>query len=557
MNEKIAETVVELYNIRSEVVLTRPESKFGDLATNIALQLAKQLAQNPRQIAEEIAEKLRELDEVKMATVAGPGFINLTLSDQALWMMAEQNPTNIYEGISYVAEYSCPNAFKELHTGHLYQTILGDAMSRLVEQTGATVHRVSFGGDVGLHAAKCLFGMIDNLGGELPEKLSELPTDVFERANWISRCYVAGSAVYEADESAKSEIERLNEEIYRLHNEKITDTPLAKIYFTTRQWSYDYFDKFYELIQVDRLKYYPESSTVDRGLELVRQLHKQGKLIESDGAIIYPGDQEANLDVRVFVTSQGMPTYETKDIGVIFMEMDDFGFDRRFLITGTEQSAYMRVVYEVADMIQPGLKDQMLHIGNGLVKFADGRKMSSRLGNVARAIDAIEAVRVKVRENVKNETLVDDIVLGAIKYQFLKYRVGGDIAFDIDESVSLAGSSGPYLQYAHARVCSILRKAESTEANVDQFGELDSAERALLVKISENAEIWERSARELMPHYICNYLYELAQEFNRFYEKSRIIGDERQAIRLKIVKLYQQTLADGLSVLGIKPLERI
>ena len=556
MENAVSKIVLDLYGIEVRPQLSRPEAEFGDFATNIALQLAGRLGKNPHDVATEIAENLRATGEYSKVEVAVPGFINIQLSDNALLQKAMQKPAKIYEGVSYVTEYSCPNAFKELHTGHLYQTVLGDVIARLIENTGATVHRTSFGGDVGLHVAKCMYGIIMALDGENPAKLNDVSADPFERAAWISKCYVAGSGAYEQDEPAKVKINEYNAEVYRLHSDSINDTPFAQIYFTCRQWSYDYFDVFYDLIKVSKLRYYTESSTAVKGLELVNQLKQAGALVESEGAVIYTGNEDKKLDARVFITSKGIPTYETKDLGVIFMERNDYDFTRRFLITGTEQSAYMKVVFEVANMVQSGIKDTMTHIGNGLVKFADGKKMSSRLGNVARAVDAIEIVRQKVRELVKDESLVNDVALGAVKYQFLKYRVGGDIAFDIEESVNLQGNSGPYLQYAHARVCSILQKSDGAEA-VIQANDYDYAERTLLRKIGENSEVLERAASELMPHYICNYLYELAQEFNRFYEKSRIIGDDRQDVRLGIAKLYRDTLAQGLGLLGIAAPERM
>lgn len=556
MEQAVTRVVVQLYGIEQVPIITRPEPQFGDAATNVALQLAKQLAKNPREIAEEIAGKLRETDEFSAVDVAGPGFINVRYSDATLLAQATREMPQVYEGVTYVTEYSCPNAFKELHTGHLYQTILGDVIARLIERTGATVRRTSFGGDVGLHVAKCMYGIVQKLGGENPDGLNDVPTDPFERASWISACYVAGAGAYEADEAAGQVINDYNAEIYRLHNEHISDTPFARIYFTCRQWSYDYFGVFYDLIKVDKQHYYPESTTVDKGLELVKQLQQAGRLVESEGAVIYPGNEAEHLDARVFITSKGIPTYETKDLGVIFKERDDYDFTRRFLITGSEQLAYMRTVFAVADLVQPGIKDEMTHITNGLVKFGNGQKMSSRLGNVARAVDALDVVEHKVAELVTDKNLVHDVALGAVKYLFLKYRVGGDIEFDVEESVSLAGNSGPYLQYAHARVCSILEKAGNVEVTVENV-QYDDAERALVRKMGENTEVIERAARELMPHYICNYLYELAQEFNRFYEQSRVIGDDRQAIRLGIITLYRDTLAANLGILGIAAPERM
>ncbi len=557
MEQRISQIVRELFGSEITVQVTRPEAAFGDASTNVALQLAAGVGKSPREIADMIAAKLRETGDYADVSIAGPGFINIRLTDTALRSLADTQAERIYQDINYVAEYSCPNAFKELHTGHLYQTILGDSIARLIAHAGADVHRTSFGGDVGLHVAKALWGIIDALGGEYPEKLATVGDDAFTRSAWISQCYVAGAAAYEHDAVAKVAIGDYNTAIYHLHTDNIHDTPFAELYWTTRQWSYDYFDAFYRLLAVDPLRYYPESSTTERGLQLVRDLKDQGKLVESEGAVIYPGSEAEHLDARVFITGKGLPTYETKDIGVIFAEREDYNFTRRLLITGDDQRAYMRVVFAVADMIQPGLRDQMTHITNGLVKFGDGKKMSSRLGNVTRAIDVLDIVRDKTRALVSDASLVETVALGAIKYEFLRYRVGGDIAFDLEESVSLAGNSGPYLQYAHARACSLLSKLPEGTEIVAGDTPYDEHERAFMRKLSESPEVTTRAARELMPHYICNYLYELAQEFNRFYEQCRVVGDERQAVRAPLVVRYRDTLKFGLDLLGIAAPERM
>jgi arginyl-tRNA synthetase len=178
--------------------------------------------------------------------------------------------------------------------------------------------------------------------------------------------------------------------------------------------------------------------------------------------------------------------------------------------------------------------------------------MSSRKGTVLLALDVLGAAREAqaAQHDDKNEP----VVLGAIKYAFLANRIGGDIVYDPETSVSLHGNSGPYLQYAHARARSILAKS-TVEPVIPQS--LTDSERLLVQKLSHSAEVVERAASELMPHLVCNYLYELAQVFNRFYEQSRIIGDEREAVRLSLVSSYADTLADGLSLLGIDAPEQL
>ena len=554
MNDIIAGIIKERYGQTIKVEVTRPEPQFGDFATNVALQLAKPLGRNPREIAEEIAASLRDTGNYEKVEVAGPGFINITLSGSVLLALIREEPRAINMGQDVVLEYSCPNAFKELHTGHLYQTIFGDILARLLLVSGATVHRTSFGGDVGLHVAKCLWGMRQELGGEKPEKLANIPDDAFERSRWISRCYVIGATAYEGDEATKNDIDELNKTIYGFHDTNDHDSPLAKIYWQTRQWSFDYFDAFYQTIDVVPMRYIPESSTAPIGLKVVREQLLKGNLKESEGAVVFEGDESKHLHTRVFVTSRGLPTYETKDIGVIWLEKQDYQFDRRYLITGSDQREYMRVVFAAAETFRPELAGTMTHLTNGTVRFADGKKMSSRLGNVTRAVDVLDVVREKVRSLVSDESNVEAVTLGAIKYVFAKYKLGGDIAFDINETVSLAGNSGPYLQYAHARARSVLEKSNAVFA---QPAKVLPEDRALVRKLGEYHEVVAHAAKSLEPHYICNYLFELAQEFNRYYENNRVIGGDLEEHRVSLVALYADTLKAGLAILGIHAPEKL
>lgn len=554
MNDIIAGIIKERYGQTIKVEVTRPEPQFGDFATNVALQLAKPLGRNPREIAEEIAANLRDTGNYEKVEVAGPGFINITLSGSVLLALIREEPRAINMGQNVVLEYSCPNAFKELHTGHLYQTIFGDILARLLLVSGATVHRTSFGGDVGLHVAKCLWGMRQELGGEKPEKLANIPDDAFERSRWISRCYVIGATAYEGDEATKNDIDELNKTIYGFHDTNDHDSPLAKIYWQTRQWSFDYFDAFYQTIDVVPMRYIPESSTAPIGLKVVREQLLKGNLKESEGAVVFEGDESKHLHTRVFVTSRGLPTYETKDIGVIWLEKQDYQFDRRYLITGNDQREYMRVVFAAAETFRPELAGTMTHLTNGTVRFADGKKMSSRLGNVTRAVDVLDVVREKVRSLVSDESNIEAVTLGAIKYVFAKYKLGGDIAFDINETVSLAGNSGPYLQYAHARARSVLEKSNAVFA---QPAKVLPEDRALVRKLGEYHEVVAHAAKSLESHYICNYLFELAQEFNRYYENNRVIGGDFEEHRVSLVALYADTLKAGLAILGIHAPEKL
>jgi arginyl-tRNA synthetase len=324
------------------------------------------------------------------------------------------------------------------------------------------------------------------------------------------------------------------------------------VYFMCREWSREYFVELYQSLQVSEFeKYYPESSTESRGAEEVRS--RIGSVFkESDGAVIFEGEVYG-LHTRVFITREQLPTYEAKDLGLILMQMEEFAFDHRILITGREQSEYMKVVWKATDQVLPGIEAKMTHLTNGLIKFGDGQKMSSRAGNVTTAVDVLAAVRSAVGDSGDPER-DEGIYLGAVKYEFLKHRLGGDIAFDPQDSVSLQGNSGPYLQYALVRARSILTKSDGNPTLPDN---LEPDERNLVRKLAEYQLVLEASTRNFESHSLCSYLYDLAVEFNKFYEKSRIIGDQREAQRLKIVSMYATTLEEGLALLGIYAPEKM
>lgn len=555
MREKIIKSFIEttekLFSISNiDVELTRPEEKFGDYATNLALKLSKELNMSPRDIADKIQKHLTEykpkyLDEI---SVAGPGFLNIKLTETELLKQSEKINLKTYKGQSIVAEYSDPNPFKILHVGHLYTTVIGDSIANILAFAGGKVHRVNFGGDVGMHVAKNIWAMIQDLGDENAKLLSKI--DKEKRGEWLSACYVKGNNAFEDNPKIKEDIKALNKRIYQISYDKDQDSELGKIYWTTRKWSYEAFDEFYSRIGSKFDKYIPESEVSELGTQVV--LDNVPKVyVKSKGAIVFKGEDH-NLYTSVFINSEGLPTYAAKDVGLIFKKWQDYRFDKSLIITSAEQEMYMKVVLKSIEQFRPDLSKATTHFTHGFVKLAGGIKMSSRLGNILGANDVLDLTKKYNKHNDPKE----QIMLAAVKYSFLKHRVGSDIVFDPKESVSLEGNSGPYLQYSHARARSILAKKDFGKLKVINLVLFES-ERSLLRKLSEMKEVIELCAEELKPHYLCTYLYELTQVFNRFYEKNRVIGDERETIRLKLVEVYADNLKTGLELLGISAPEKM
>ncbi len=539
----------QLFDLDIDPELTRPDVKFGDYTTNIALVLSAKLNKTPRDVAVMISDKI-DSTLISKVDIAGPGFLNISLTDEALVKTMSSAATKPLSGQVAVVEYSDPNPFKVLHAGHLYTSVVGDAIANLLETAGATVHRVNFGGDVGRHVAQTMWAIIDKLGGENPEKLSAIAEN--ERAPWMAECYISGTAAFETNEDAKQLILELNKKIYAIHANKDHDSALSQIYWTCRTWSYDYFDAFYDRIGSHFEKYYPESEVADLGLTTVKEQLSKGVFEQSDGAVVFAGEKHG-LHTRVFINSQGLPTYETKDVGLIMTKWNDYHFDKSVVITGNEQEQYMSVVLKAVEQFAPELVKATSHLTHGMVKLKGGIKMSSRLGNILRAVDVLDAAaEANQLATGKNDV---DVELGAVKYAFLKQRTGGDIIFDPESSIKLEGNSGPYLQYAHARARSILSKKTLTDKQ--PITNLEGFERDLTRKVGEYQSIVSQAVTELMPHYICTYLYELAQVFNRFYEQNKVIDDPRENIRLQLVEAYANTLRSGLDLLGISAPEQM
>lgn len=544
MKAKLEQILADV--VGAPVSVTRPEPQFGDFATNVAMQLAGQQGRPPREIAEDIANKLRQQPEITEVTVAGPGFINIHLSDTALIQALQAQPAQTLAGQTVLAEYSDPNPFKPLHAGHLYTTLVGDVLSRILEAAGAQVIRLNFGGDVGPHVAKSIWAIVQELGGQDPSKL----TEVEDRPRWLGERYVEGNNAYEDNPEAQAEIKEYNRRIYEIQATGDHESPLAQIYWTCRQWSYDYFAELYRQLQVKPFdRFIPESEVTPLGLATVQKELQNGVFTESDGAVVFPGEKYG-LHTRVFINQQGLPTYEAKDVGLSLTKWQDYpDFTESIIITANEQAEYMRVVLAAIKQFAPEPAERTKHLTHGMVKLAGGVKMSSRKGNVVTALELLEAARQAAPE------ASEETILAAVKYALTKNRMGGDIAYDPRESIALEGNSGPYLQYAHARARSILAKLGQIEPLAEVTLEPD--ERVLVAKLGQFTEVVDLSIQELMPHHICTYLYELAQEFNRFYERNRVVDDPRQVVRAGLVLAYADTLRRGLDLLGIHAPERM
>lgn len=544
--KKVDDIVMQLFGVAVESEMSRPDPQFGDVSFNVALQLAKSLGKSPREIAEMIAAKLRDDAIIRQVDIAGPGFINLRLTDTSLETYARRLPEPFRQQEKIVIETNNPNPFKAMHIGHALNAITADAVANLLVVSGAEIHRVSYHGDVGAHVGKSMYSLLNYCDGDIT-RLSDIPEA--ERNTFMSRMYADGARAYKENDEAKAQINALAAESFTRE-----DPFYAEVYDMCKGWSFVDIDRIVGKLGNKPIeKRYLESEADELGVRTVKA-HVPGVFKENDGAIVFEGSKYGSFD-NAFVSSIGRGLYAARDLGLMELKNNDYHADKSYIVTAEEQRDYFKGVIAAAELALPELKNVTVNIPTGIVKLTTG-KMSSRNGGVIE----IEWLFKQIADAISNRggQATDEMVAGVLRYQFLRVRIGSDIVFDINDAVSLQGNSGPYLQYAHARACSILAKASnaSREMSISDIS-YDAAERALLLKISEASEVVEKAAKELLPHMICNYLYELAQEFNRFYEKSRILGDEREAIRLPLVELYRDALGRGLAVLGIVAPEKM
>ncbi len=527
--------VKELYDKDIEPIVSRPEPQFGDVTSNVAMQLSKQLQKNPREIAEELLIALSDLDEVKHVEVAGPGFLNVTLNDEALVNALSQVEPQQTQTV--VIETNNPNPFKAMHIGHAYNAITADTIANLLEHSGNTVYRVSYHGDIGAHVGKSMWALLRYVEGN-SKKLDEIPPS--ERNSFMSKMYAEGATSYKEDEVAKSEIDQLAAQSFTREDEVY-----AAVYDTIFEWSFKEIDANTARLGnklVDRR--FLESDADLRGVKIVRD-NTPGIFEESDGAIIFRGSDHGGFD-NAFIASNGRGLYAARDLGLIELKREQYHPEKSYIVTAEEQKDYFKGVLAAAALIHPDEADVTTNISHGTVKLTTG-KMSSRTGEVVEIGWLFDQISAAI--TARGGQVTEDVVAGALRYAFLKVRIGGDVIFDVNESVSIQGNSGPYLQYAHARACSILAKTNVQQSIKDVT--FDENERLLLRKLTEYNDVTFRAQTELLPHLICHYLYELSQDFNHFYEHARVIGDDREPVRVWLVGTYRDTLADGLGLLGI------
>ncbi len=564
--EKLIKGVLKSLNIEdSNFIVEHPtDLKMGDYSTNVAMVYAKELKISPRDLAEKIKKALEKKlpKEIEKIEIAGAGFINFYLSreffiksiNNILEQKENWGKNSSLAGKKVMVEYTQPNPFKPFHIGHLMSNTIGESISRIIEFSGAKTIRANYQGDVGPHVAKAIYDLLLK-GSNYLRLVEDTSNSISIRAFWIGKAYINGSNLYNTDKNAKKEIDIINKKIYDRSDKKIN-----KVYDLGKDITLKAFEEIYKTLGTKFNYYFFESEVAPIGEKIVRD--NVGKIFkESNGAIIFYGENyDKKLHTRVFINSQGLPTYETKEVGLTVTKFNkEKDLDFSLVITAIEQGEYMKVVQKAISLLYPNLEKRMKHITHGMMKLSTG-KMSSRKGNVVTGesliSDSLGIIREKIAYRGFNETeqinISRQVGISALKYSILKSSLGSDIIYDFKKSISFEGDSGPYLQYTAVRADSILEKAKKFKVkNEKNFpAEISSLEKLLY----QFPEVIKYSYNLFEPHHVTTYLTDLASAFNSFYGNTKILNEENKYIsyHLDLVKAFYQTMENGLWLLGIE-----
>ena len=532
----------------------------GDYSTNIALVLGKKSGKTPIKIAETIKEKIGKNKLFKRVEIAGPGFINFFISDK-FFIDNLRTINNDYgkgeelKNQKIIIDYTDPNILKEFHIGHLMSNAIGESLSRIFEFQGAEVKRLCYQSDVGVGVSKAIWGILQN-----KDKFPKDNAALSEKIKFLADAYVLGSERYESDENAKKEIISLNKKIFERSDKEINN-----FYDKGKEWSLEHFDELYKKLGTKFDYFIFESQVSDLGKEIVEKGLKDGIFEKGDkGAVIFKGEKYG-LHTRVFINSEGLPTYEAKDLGLAEIKYKKYAYDKSVIVTGNEVNDYFKVMLCAMDKVAPNLAEKTKHIGHGMLRLSEG-KMSSRTGKVITGESLIEKIEELVKEKIKDRELsekekseiVEAVTIGAIRYSILKQSIGSDIIYDFDKSISFEGDSGPYLQYSYARAESILRKAK-VEKIKPSFEKIPNGITELEKAMYYFPEIILEAQKKYEPHFLVLYLTELAGIFNSYYAKNKIVDkkDEFSSYKVALTNAFAVIMKNGMWMLGINSLEKM
>jgi len=587
LKNHIATAFKSVYQINVDsqsIVLENTKPDFEGDYTFVVFAYLKISKKNPEQTANDIGNYLVEnAREIQSFNVI-KGFLNIVVSD-AYWLdFLQSNFQNTCYGLGaktnhkILVEYSSPNTNKPLHLGHIRNNLLGFSVAEILKANGHEVYTCNLVNDRGIHICKSMLAWMQQGNGETPAS-SGLKGD-----HLVGKYYVAFDRTYKEDIKALMTEGKVEEYAEKnapsilaaqelLQKWEAGDEETVGIWRTMNGWVYEGFDVTYKKLGVKFDKFYYESNTYLLGKEIVQEGLEKGAFYKKEDGSVWIDLTADGLDHKLLLRGDGTSVYITQDIGTAELKYEDFACERSIYVVGNEQDYHFKVLQLICKKLHKSYAEGIYHLSYGMVELPHG-KMKSREGTVVDADDLIDGMLHTAEETTKAlgktdglaekdlEILYETIGMGALKYFLLKVDPKKKMMFNPEESIDFQGNTGPFIQYTHARIKSILRNASSIDfANVDSSKiSLQKAEKELIFLAFQYAEVIKDAGREMSPGVICNYVYEVAKSFSSFYHECPILkesNEEQKKLRLQICNMTAYIIKSGFALLGIQVPERM
>ncbi len=589
LRSEIQKAIHSLFQVEFDQLQLQPtNAEFEGSHTLVCFPLTKISKKGPEETARLVGDHLQMHSGLVNRYNVVKGFLNLVMHD-SVWVNVFKS---IYANANYgvtpatgkelMVEYSSPNTNKPLHLGHLRNNFLGYSVAEIYRAIGYTVHKVQIINDRGIHICKSMAAWKLYGDGETPQR-SGLKGDKLVGKYYVEfdRNYKAQCKELEAQGLSKEEAERqapiMKLAVQLLQQWEQKDPEVWELWNLMNGWVYAGFDVTYQRMGVDFEKLYYESNTYLLGKEEVLKGVERGVFFKKEDGSVWVDLTVDGLDQKVLLRSDGTSVYMTQDIGTAILRFRDFPkIEGQVYTVGNEQEYHFKVLFLILNKLGYEWARKCYHLSYGMVDLPTG-KMKSREGTVVDADDLMEEMVHEAARQTQELGKIDDmsqqeikdlaemIGLGALKFFLLKVDPKKRMLFDPNESIQLQGHTGPFIQYTHARIKAILRKAASMNISVDansisKVSTLEPAEREVILKINQYTNKIQEAAREYSPAILANYAYELAKEYNQFYQAIPIFNESdpvKLKFRIAFSEVTAATIAKAMALLGIRVPERM
>jgi arginyl-tRNA synthetase len=537
-----------------------PSPELGDYAFPCFI-LAKQLKKAPNMIAEELSKKIKLKAPVSEVKAVG-AYLNFFVDKSSIAGSVVKDIINCaacygswpLKKEKVMIEYPAPNTNKPLHLGHVRNMLLGNSISNILAFAGYQVIPVDLVNDRGVHICKSMLAYQKWGKNKQPDKKSD---------HFAGDYYV----LYSQKEKEHPELEQEVQELLRKW--EANDKEVVSLWEKMRKWALDGFKQTYALFDVHHKKVYYESEIYQHGKELILEGFKKEVFSKDEKGAIVADLEKEGLGKKVLLREDGTGIYVTQDLYLAKVKFDDFKMDKSVYIVGNEQLYHFKVLFKLLEMLSFPFAKNCYHLAYGMIYLPEGR-MKSREGTVVDADDLVKEMEKEAEEEIKKrhaelkkqevDKRKEIIGMGALKFFILKYDPMKDFTYDPKESISFEGETGPYVQYAHARICSILRNVKKFEPEKIKVALKHEKELCLITLLADFKNIVHEAAEQYKPSLVARYAISLAQAFNEFYHECPVLkaeNEEAMNSRLVLIFCVKQVLKNALDLLGIKAPEEM